>query len=98
MIEVKNSKCYCGKCGEEFDVEWELEILDVSERPMGEQIEYVNDAEWECPQCSNLISASLYVCEYPIGALEHSEVRSVCDSENTEESIVEKPVIAFFDL
>lgn len=98
MVEVKKSICYCGKCGAKFDVEWELEVLDVTEAPMGERIEYICDIECECLNCENVISASLYVSEYPVGAVEFAEVRDITDSEDSDNSTIEIPRIAFFDL
>lgn len=98
MVEVKKSICYCGKCGTKFDAEWDLEVLDVAEGPMGEQIEYRSDIECECPNCENVISGSLYVSEYPVGVLELAEVIEVSDSEDTDESMIEEPRITFWDL
>ncbi len=98
MVEVKTSKCCCGKCKNEFLVDWDLEITNVTEHGMGERIEYMSDIEYECPNCGNVISGTLYVSEYPVGALEIAEVQRVYDSKNTNESNIEKPVIAFFDL
>ena len=37
MVEIKASKCRCGKCGKEFLVEWDLEVVSVSEHAMGER-------------------------------------------------------------
>lgn len=98
MVEVRSSKCCCGKCKREFLVDWDLEILDVSEHSMGERIEYQSDIEYECPNCDNIIYGTLYVSEYPIGALEFAKVQKVNDSENTNESTIETPIVAFFDL
>ena len=40
MVEIKASKCRCGKCGKEFLVEWDLEVVSVSEHAMGERVVY----------------------------------------------------------
>lgn len=98
MVEIKESKCRCGKCKTEFWVEWDLEITDVIERGMGENIEYHGDIEVECPTCRNNINATLYVSEYPVGALEVAQIIRISDSEQTHRSKVDEPVIAFFDL
>lgn len=98
MVEVRKSRCCCGKCKTEFKVAWDLEIVDVSEQGMGECIQYYSEIEAECPNCENVISAILNVSEYPIGVLEFAEIQEISDSEETDRSEVEVPLIAFFDL
>ena len=98
MVEVKSSKCHCGKCGKEFLVDWDLEVANVSEHGMGDRIEYESKIDCSCPECGNTIGATLFVSEYPVGELEYEEVDKVVDSENTQKSYVEEPIIAFFDL
>lgn len=98
MIEVTASKCYCGKCGAAFHIEWDLEVSDVTEGGMGECVGYCSEIEYECPNCNNMIYATLYISEYPVGALEFAEVREVHDSEETGRTRIEEPEIAFFDL
>ncbi|MGN0263713.1 MAG: hypothetical protein ACI4DX_04905 [Oliverpabstia sp.] len=98
MVEVKKSKCCCGKCKIEFWVEWDLEIETITEQSMGECIYYSSSIKYECPNCGNKISGELYVSEYPVGTLEFAEVREIVDSEGTNSSKIETPVIAFFDL
>ena len=90
MVEVKSSKCHCGKCQTEFLVEWDLEVASVSE--------YESKMEYTCPGCGNTIGATLYVSEYPVGELEYEKVKEMTDSESTGKSYIEDPVIAFFDL
>ena len=98
MVEVKLSKCHCGKCQTEFLVEWDLEVASVSEHSMGDRIEYESKMEYTCPGCGNTIGATLYVSEYPVGELEYEKVKEMTDSESTGKSYIEDPVIAFFDL
>lgn len=98
MVEIKASKCRCGKCGKEFLVEWHLEVVSVSEHAMGERVVYEGQIEYICSECGNCISGTLYVSEYPVGSLEYAEVSKVEDSENTGRSYIEKPIVAFFDL
>ena len=82
-------------------MEWDLEDAEVAVDPkngMGERVNYYSDMECSCPNCDNVIRAALYVSEYPVGALEFAEIQDVDDSEKTNESEIETPVIAFFDL
>lgn len=98
MIKVGDSTCICGKCKEIFLIEWELDVVCVSERGMGEEVEYESKIECECPACGNVISGTLYVCEYPVGALNMKKIRDIWDSEETGETKIKEPVVAFFDI
>lgn len=95
MVEIKASKCRCGKCGKEFLVEWDLEVVSVSEHAMGERVVYEGQIEYICSECGSCISGTLYVSEYPVGSLEYAEVSKVEDSENTGRSYIEKPIVVF---
>lgn len=41
MIKIEKSICHCGKCGNEFDVKWDVDYVSSYERSMGEEYEYV---------------------------------------------------------
>ena len=75
MVKIEPSKCVCGECRKEFYMEWEFEIVDVSERPQGECVWYHGEGEQECPKCGNILYGGFSATEYPAGALESRSVR-----------------------
>ena len=98
MVRVKKSNCHCGKCGNDFAVEWELDAVNFSEGSMGERVYYTSEMECDCPVCGNVIHGELSVSEYPAGTMEGLPEIRVEDSEETYASAMEKPIIMFFDL
>lgn len=86
MISVQKMKCNCGKCGAKFLVEWNTPFIDISD---GQYMEYLNNGDWECPHCTNLIYGTLYVCKSIDGTLNSLEIRDVYDSKNTGKSTIQ---------
>lgn len=98
MVKVNASKCICGVCKTEFQVDWEITCIDSFEREMGEETEYEGIADVNCPNCGNRISGELQFWEYPVGALNLCEIRLVRDSADSEETSIETPDVYFYDL
>lgn len=97
MVEIKQSYCKCGKCGNIFPVKWELEMQDTPDTGLDMGVTYCGETEEECFSCGNLINAELQATEKPIGVLENVELTFVGDSFNTGLTQVEEPQIFFFD-
>lgn len=98
MVIIEPSKCICGECHKEFYMEWEFEVVDTSEGPMGECVWYHGEGEQECPECGNILYGEFSATEYPPGALEAILEMKVSDSAETDESKVDEPEIHFFDI
>lgn len=97
MVKIKPSMCTCGKCGTQFTVEWDLDLVDViPERGMGEEYQYEDRECIECPSCGNHIEVWLTASEYPVGALENAEAVIIHDEAG--HSTIDTPAIYFFDL
>ena len=98
MVKIEPSKCVCGECRKEFYMEWEFEIVDVSESPQGECVWYHGEGEQECPKCGNILYGGFSATEYPAGALESNSKAEVSASMETGKSKINDPVIRFFDI
>lgn len=97
MVEIRQSKCTCGKCGAQFLINWELEMLDSLPDDTDSGIYYQSDGEMICPMCGNCVSARLMAQEEPIGILKSSNLIFVNDSWGTGKTNVEIPKIYFYD-
>lgn len=97
MVEIKQSKCTCGRCGAQFLINWELEMLDTLPDDTDSGIYYQSDGEMICPACGNCVSARLMAHEEPIGILKSCDLVFVNDSLSTEQTKVEMPKIFFYD-
>lgn len=69
----------CKECHEifnvdpnDFNLEWTVETL--SERPMGEEIEYSCILNVRCPDCGQAIDIKPHVWEYPNGVFNHESL------------------------
>ena len=98
MIKIEKSLCHGGKCSARFEVEWDVDYISSYERRMGEESEYTGDGEFECPNCGNVIRGTLSIYEYPVGCLNYEKIDDVSDTENTELSRFEEPLVAFYDI
>lgn len=101
MVKIKQSRCICGKCGTELWMDWDYEIGQVDDKDdgMGEKVTYEGEGIAVCPKCGNEITATFSASEYPAGALEDKiDMKTVDDSEKTEQSLVEAPDIWFYDM
>lgn len=99
MVKIEPSKCICGECHKEFSMEWEFEIVNISEKSQGECVWYYGEGEQECPECGNVLCGSFSATEYPAGTLEDDNIKvKVSDSMETEKSEISEPVIRFFNL
>lgn len=98
MIKIEKSICHCGKCGTDFEVEWDVDYITSYERSMGEECEYVGENEFECPNCNNTVCGTLSIYEYPIGCFNYEQIDNISDSEETEQSEFEEPLVVFYDL
>jgi len=55
-----------------FDLDYEL--VYCSERQMGGESHYEANYEFECPTCDNKIMGSFNIWEYPVGAINYTEI------------------------
>ena len=71
MMLIGQSTCKCNKCHSTFGATWEIESSNTTDHDhgMGEETEYLCTLETTCPECGAEISASMTVCEYPVGCL-----------------------------
>ena len=60
--------------------------------------EYIGENEFECPNCNNTIWGTLSIYEYPVGCFNYEKINDISDSEETEQSEFEEPLVAFYDL
>ena len=67
----------CSKCKNVFDVDGSdiyVDVVGSEERNMGPETFYSGNSEFICPKCENGIEIEYEASEYPIGALNYSEV------------------------
>lgn len=95
MIIVSKSKVRCDKCKEDYDVEWDLELVESTEKQMGYNNLYVSEIVAECPYCGEKMNLELQASEYPEGTLEYMQIKG--DSLHSH-PMVEEPEIRFYDL
>jgi hypothetical protein len=89
MIRIKTQiELECKKCSSIINIEAD-ELGDpeqnVSERSMGDEIEYYWIHEINCKKCNNAIQATFMAYEYPIGILNYN------DCEITGAKCLKKP-------
>lgn len=70
MILNKPLITQCKHCGEIIEIDTDLECVFSQERSMGVESQYEGVIDDVCPNCSNKISISIDVWEYPVGAIE----------------------------
>ena len=96
MILVSKSKGLCGGCGNEIEIEWDLDLIDSCKKAEGVSSNYESCENWECDACGNILKARLWMVEYPEGVVEDCGVDIVEEQEGN--SFVEVPDIQLFDL
>ena len=88
MLESIIIACPC--CGKDFDFYFDEFVTDTDvdeDRGMGEETEYVIECEeFECPKCSESMSIFGSIWEYPVGALNDTqlEITSISDDDDDE--------------
>ena len=64
-----NVDSICGLCGyEELVIIADFDDVNVTERQMGNEIEYLGEHDWVCPRCGFENHIEAHVWEYPRGA------------------------------
>jgi len=78
MVDLSGvAEIKCSKCNNVFDVDGSdiyVEAIGSDEKNMGPETYYAGSSEFICPQCKNNIEIEYEASEYPIGALNYSEV------------------------
>jgi|GEM_PF-218801 len=72
-----NAEIRCSKCDSTFSIDGsDIYVYEVGseERSMGAEIFYGGSSEFSCPKCRNEIEVKYEASEYPIGALNYSEI------------------------
>ena len=67
----------CTKCHNIFDIDGSdiyVEAVGSDERGMGPETFYSGSTEFVCPKCNNNIEIEYEASEYPVGALNYSDV------------------------
>lgn len=69
----------CDKCGSEItvnydDLYFDWETWGGSERSMGPETEYKSTEYIHCPTCGEQIDIAFHLWEYPVGAVNYTEV------------------------
>ncbi|NOS92553.1 MAG: hypothetical protein HOP30_11565 [Cyclobacteriaceae bacterium] len=69
----------CHECMSEYtvnvdDFSLEYDCVDGSERQMGPENHYEATQDFQCPNCKNWISAIFNIWEYPVGAINYTEI------------------------
>lgn len=73
-IVVKCDKCGCEIIAKYDDLYFDWETWGGSERSMGSETEYKSTEYIHCPTCGEQIDIAFHLWEYPVGAVNHTEV------------------------
>ena len=96
MILVSKSNGICGGCGEQIEIEWDLDLVDSEKKAEGVSSNYESCESWECAVCGNVVKARLWMIEYPEGVIKECGVEII--EEDRENSFVGLPIIQLYDL
>ena len=74
FIVVKCDKCECEINANYDDFYFDWETWGGGERSMGPETEYKSVEYIHCPTCGEQIDIAFHLWEYPVGAVNHTEV------------------------
>lgn len=88
-LTISNSKCTCGNCQNDFDIEWileDMESYDKGDEAMGAETRYYFNSDSTCPNCGNEVKVKLELIEYP------SDVCELCQiTRKNDDSLIKTP-------
>ncbi len=87
-------KVKCETCGNEMELDLELECISTYERQMGMELEYEAVCEGECDECGDEFLVRIQAWEYPVGILnmQTEELEGVKALERAAVSVEEEKV------
>ena len=63
MILVSKSNGICGGCGEQIEMEWDLDLVDSQKKAEGISSNYESCESWRCEVCGNILKFYSYIWE-----------------------------------
>ena len=72
QAEIECAKCHCKFYVSGSDID--IQAHGSEERSMGEEVFYYGSGEFRCPNCDEDVEIEYEASEYPVGALNDSEL------------------------